>query len=185
MPNNTKFRVAVIGLGWWGQTISKLIKTSDVLELVAGSDLNPEAGRSFTQGLGVDFLPDLSAALADARVEGVILCTPHTQHGAQMIQAAEAGKHIFCEKPLALHRNEVLAAMAAINARGLTLAVGHERRFEPPIIRAMEMIHSGELGRPLQMEANFSQDKFLSLPPDNWRLSPAEAPAGPMTATAD
>jgi predicted dehydrogenase len=100
-----------------------------------------------------------------------------------MIQAAEAGKHIFCEKPLALHRSEVLAAMAAINARGLTLAVGHERRFEPPIIRAMEMIHSGELGRPLQMEANFSQDKFLSLPPENWRLSAAEAPAGPMTAT--
>ena len=183
MSNNEKFRVAVIGLGWWGQTISKLIKNSNVLTLVAGSDLNAQAGRSFTQDLGVDFLPDLAAALADPRIEGVILCTPHTQHGGQMIQAAEAGKHIFCEKPLALHRSEVLAAMAAINARGLTLAVGHERRFEPPIIRAMEMIHSGELGRPLQMEANFSQDKFLNLPPENWRLSAAEAPAGPMTAT--
>jgi hypothetical protein len=79
LPKNTKFRVAVIGLG-------------------------------------IDFLPDLSAALADARVEGVILCTPHTQHGAQMIQAGKAGKHIFCEKPLALHRSEMLAAMAAMAA---------------------------------------------------------------------
>lgn len=183
MSNNSKFRVAVIGLGWWGQTISRLIKTSDVLQLVAGSDLNPTTGRAFTQEIGVDFLNDLDAALADPRVEGVILCTPHTQHGAQMILAAQAGKHIFCEKPLALQCADVVAAMAAINQRGLTLAVGHERRFEPPIIRAMEMIHSGELGRPLQMEANFSQDKFLSLPPENWRLSAAEAPAGPMTAT--
>ena len=181
--SNNKFRVAVIGLGWWGQTISRLIKTSAVLELVAGSDLNQTTGRAFTQEIGVDFLNDLDAALADPRVEGVILCTPHTQHGAQMMLAAQAGKHIFCEKPLALQRADVVAAMAAINERGLTLAVGHERRFEPPIIRAMEMIHSGELGRPLQMEANFSQDKFLSLPPENWRLSAAEAPAGPMTAT--
>ena len=180
---NNKFRVAVIGLGWWGQTISRLIKTSHVLELIAGSDLNQTTGRAFTQEIGVDFLNDLDAALADPRVEGVILCTPHTQHGAQMILAAQAGKHIFCEKPLALQRADVVAAMAAINERGLTLAVGHERRFEPPIIRAMKMIHSGELGRPLQMEANFSQDKFLNLPPENWRLSAAEAPAGPMTAT--
>jgi len=180
---NHKFRVAVIGLGWWGQTISRLITTSDVLQLVGGSDLNQTTGRAFTQGIGVDFLNDLDAALADSRVEGVILCTPHTQHGAQMILAAQAGKHIFCEKPLALQRADVVAAMAAINQRGLTLAVGHERRFEPPIIQAMAMIHSGELGRPLQMEANFSQDKFLSLPPENWRLSAAEAPAGPMTAT--
>ncbi|MCX7242194.1 MAG: hypothetical protein NTV64_00045, partial [Polaromonas sp.] len=63
MSNNEKFRVAVIGLGWWGQTISKLIKNSNVLTLVAGSDLNAQAGRSFTQSLGVDFLPDLAAAL--------------------------------------------------------------------------------------------------------------------------
>ena len=54
--SNHKFRVAVIGLGWWGQTISRLIKTSDVLELVAGSDLNQTTGRAFTQELGVDFL---------------------------------------------------------------------------------------------------------------------------------
>jgi predicted dehydrogenase len=47
----------------------------------------------------------------------------------------------------------------------------------------MRLVKSGELGTPLQIEANFLQDKFLSLPPDNWRLSAKEAPAGPMTAT--
>jgi predicted dehydrogenase len=61
--------------------------------------------------------------------------------------------------------------------------VGHEKRFEPPIQELMRMVKAGELGTPLQIEANFVQDKFLSLPPDNWRLSAKEAPAGPMTAT--
>jgi predicted dehydrogenase len=65
----------------------------------------------------------------------------------------------------------------------VALAVGHEKRFEPPIQELMRLVKSGELGTPLQIEANFSQDKFLSLPADNWRLSAKEAPAGPMTAT--
>jgi predicted dehydrogenase len=63
------------------------------------------------------------------------------------------------------------------------LAVGHERRFEPPILDLMRTIKSGELGTPLQVEANFSQDKFLALPADNWRLTAKEAPGGPLTAT--
>jgi predicted dehydrogenase len=77
----------------------------------------------------------------------------------------------------------VLRAVAAVEEAGVTLAVGHEKRFEPPIIELMRLLKSGALGTPLQVEANFSQDKFLALDKDNWRLSGAEAPAGPMTAT--
>jgi predicted dehydrogenase len=77
----------------------------------------------------------------------------------------------------------VLRAIKAVNDNKVALAVGHERRFEPPVIEAMRIIQSGELGTPLQVEANFSQDRFLSLPAGNWRLSGKEAPAGPMTAT--
>jgi predicted dehydrogenase len=78
---------------------------------------------------------------------------------------------------------DVLRAVEACNRNVVKLAVGHEKRFEPPIQELMRLVKSGELGVPLQVEANFVQDKFLSLPPDNWRLSAKEAPAGPMTAT--
>jgi predicted dehydrogenase len=64
----------------------------------------------------------------------------------------------------------------------VVLAVGHEKRFEPPI-QELARLAKTELGALLQIEANFVQDKFLSLPADNWRLSAQEAPAGPMTAT--
>jgi predicted dehydrogenase len=116
-------------------------------------------------------------------VKAVILCTPHTTHTEQVIAAANAGKHVFCEKPLALTRADAERSLAAINANKLQIAIGHERRFEPPILDLMRTIQSGELGVPLQIEANFSQDKFLALPADNWRLTPEEAPAGPITAT--
>ncbi len=85
----------------------------------------------------------------------------------------------------ALHRvwGHPAAAIAACRDAEVVLGVGRERRFEPPILELRRMLEAGELGTPLQVEANFSQDKFLALPADNWRLSAAEAPAGPMTAT--
>jgi predicted dehydrogenase len=123
------------------------------------------------------------SALQDPAVQGVVLCTPHTQHTEQIIAAAQAGKHVFCEKPLSMSRADVLRAVKACADNDVALAVGHEKRFEPPVQEVFRLAKAGELGTLLQIEANFSQDKFLSLEPDNWRMSQTEAPAGPMTAT--
>jgi len=173
--------VAVCGLGWWGRVIVPLAKSSAKLRVVRVVDPDPAAA-DFASSQKVP-LSSFDDALKDPSVQGVVLCTPHTLHTDQIVRAANAGKHVFCEKPLSLSRPEVLRAIDAINRKKLTLAVGHEKRFEPPIQEAMRLVKSGELGTPLQIEANFVQDKFLSLPADNWRLSTKEAPAGPMTAT--
>ena len=173
--------IAVIGLGWWGRVIVPLAKSSAKLRVVAVADPDPAAARfAGQQGLP---LRTYDEVLHDPQVEGVVLCTPHTLHTDQIVRAANAKKHVFCEKPLSLSRKDVLRAVEACNQNGVKLAVGHEKRFEPPIQDLMRLAKSGELGTPLQIEANFVQDKFLSLPPDNWRLSAKEAPAGPMTAT--
>ena len=175
-------KVAVVGLGWWGRTICGLLKGGPKLSLVAAVDVDP-SGAGLARELGVFFSRSLDEILGDKAIEAVILCTPHSQHCEQIVKAAGAKKHVFCEKPLSLSRAEVLKAVAACNANGVALAVGHERRFEPPIVELQRMAAAGELGSLLQIEANFSQDKFLALPADNWRLSGKEAPAGPMTAT--
>ena len=173
--------VAVCGLGWWGRVIVPLAKSSAKLKVVRVVDPDPAAAAfASQQGISLSSFDDV---LTDPAVHGIVLCTPHTLHTDQIVRAANAGKHVFCEKPLSLSRSEVLRAIDAINKRKLTLAVGHEKRFEPPIQEALRMIKEGGLGTPLQIEANFVQDKFLSLPADNWRLSAKEAPAGPMTAT--
>jgi predicted dehydrogenase len=175
--------VAVVGMGWWGKTLVTLMGKSSKLKVVRGVKRNPASEAEFARANGFEIGSDYAAVLKDPNVQGVVLCTPHTVHTDQIIAAAEAGKHVFCEKPLSMTRAEVLRAMAAVNASKVAIAVGHERRFEPPILDLMRTIQSGELGTPLQIEANFSQDKLLSLPADNWRLSAKEAPAGPMTAT--
>lgn len=174
--------VAVIGLGWWGRIIVGLLAQSQKLKVVHAVDVS-EGGRAFAQERGIRFSSALDEALHDPSVQGVVLCTPHTQHTDQILAVARAGKHVFCEKPLSMTRTDVLKAVAAVEAVGVALAVGHEKRFEPPILEIMRLVKEGALGTPLQVEANFSQDKFLALSKDNWRLSGKESPAGPMTAT--
>lgn len=175
--------VAVIGLGWWGRTIVGLLDGNHKLRVVRVADVDAKAGGVFAAGKGLPFSNRLDDVLTDPNVQAVVLCTPHTQHAEQIIAVAQAGRHVFCEKPLCMSRTEVLRAVDAVSRRGVALAVGHERRFEPPIVEALRMVTSGELGLPLQVEGNFSQNKFLALDPGNWRLSATEAPAGPMTAT--
>jgi predicted dehydrogenase len=175
-------RIAVIGLGWWGRVIVALAKTSPRLRVVAAADPDPAAAQ-FAAQHKLPLARSYGEALGNREVQGVVLCTPHTLHTGQIMEAAQARKHVFCEKPLSLSRNDVLRAVQACNDNRVALAVGHEKRFEPPIQEVMRMVKAGELGTPLQIEANFVQDKFLSLPSDNWRLSAKEAPAGPMTAT--
>lgn len=175
--------VAVVGMGWWGKIIVPLLKTSKKISVNTVVELNAAGIADFAKQHNVKVVTDFNAVLKDPAIQGVVLCTPHTQHTDQIIAAANAGKHVFCEKPLSMTRSDVLRAIKAVNDNKVALAVGHERRFEPPVLEAMRIIQSGELGTPLQVEANFSQDKFLTLAADNWRLSGKEAPAGPMTAT--
>jgi len=175
--------VAVVGLGWWGRTVVGLLGRSAKLRAgVLVDPYDPQAG-AFAKQVGVPLVGSLAEALAAPEIQGVVLCTPHSQHCEQIVACAAAGKHVFCEKPLCLSRAEVLRALDAVERAGVALAVGHERRFETPILDLGRIADAGELGTPLQIEANFSQDKFLALPTDNWRLSGKEAPAGPMTAT--
>jgi predicted dehydrogenase len=169
--------VAVVGLGWWGRTIVPLLKDNAKLKVVCGVDVRP------VELDGIPVVTGFDEALRNPAVQGVVLCTPHTQHTEQIVAAAQAKKHVFCEKPLSLSRADVLRAVTACSDNEVALAVGHEKRFEPPVQEVFRAAKAGELGTLLQIEANFSQDKFLSLAADNWRMSEKEAPAGPMTAT--
>ena len=169
--------VALVGLGWWGRIIAGLLKGSSKIRIAVGVDV------AVTGEFDFPVEKEFEKALKDPAVQAVILCTPHTLHTDQIVRAANAKKHVFCEKPLSMNRADVLRAVAACNDNKVALAVGHEKRFEPPVVELFRMAAAGELGALLQVEGNFSQDKFLSMPADNWRLTEKEAPAGPMTAT--
>ncbi len=183
MANSGPVKVAMIGLGWWGKKMTAVLqKAKGDIEIVCAAEPNP-AGADFAAANGFKHYTNYKDALAHAGVEAVILATPHSLHAEQIKLAVAAKKHIFCEKPLALTRKGAEAAVNACKKARLVLGMGHERRWEPPVAKMLEMARSGQLGRIQQVEGNFSHDKFTTLDKSNWRLNKKEAPAGGMTAT--
>ena len=174
--------VAVIGYGWWGKIITATLQASEFLNVVMVIENDPNvASQATADGLkmGFEVAREFTNAIENPKVEAIVLCTPHQFHAQQIQLAAKAGKHVFCEKPLCLTFADAQAAIEACNNAGVKLGIGHERRFEPAIVALREEIAKGTLGTILQIEANFSQDKFFALPKDNWRLSNKFAPVGP------
>jgi predicted dehydrogenase len=181
-------RVALIGFGWWGQKMLSVLASAGEIRVIRVVEPALEAARarladSAFATLGIALSADYAEALADPAVEAVVLATPHALHEAQIAAAVAAGKHVFCEKPLALTRAGAERAVSLCQNAGLVLGMGHERRWEPPIADLLARADAGALGRLHQIEANFSHDKFLTLDRQNWRLNADQAPAGGMTAT--
>ena len=176
--------VALVGMGWWGKKMLNVLAAapSDI-RVVRAVEPNLETARALCAEKGVALTADYVDALSDPDVEAVVLATPHALHGAQIEAAVAAGKHIFCEKPLALTKAGAEKAVRLCRDAGLVLGMGHERRWEPPVAELLARADAGDLGRIHQIEANFSHDKFLALDRDNWRLKAEQAPAGGMTAT--
>ena len=176
--------IALIGMGWWGQKILNVLQAAPAdIRVVRAVEPNLETVKAACAEKGVPLSADYADALNDPAVEAVVLATPHALHEAQIEAAVAAGKHVFCEKPLALTKAGAEKAVALCRDAGLVLGMGHERRWEPPIAEMLAKADAGDLGRIHQIEANFSHDKFLSLDRNNWRLKADQAPAGGMTAT--
>src|SRR5919106_1352229 len=174
-------RAAVVGLGWWGRTIVQRLRDSEKLRVVRAVDVRLEAAGPFAAEHGLPLSSSLDEALGDPAVEAVLLATPHSLHKPQALAAAAAGRHVFCEKPLALRHADASAMVRACNGRGLVLGVGHERRFEPALIEVKRLIDAGQLGTIMHIEANFSHDKLAGVPKDDWRSSKVDSPIPAIT----
>jgi predicted dehydrogenase len=176
-------KVAVAGLGWWGKQIIKCLKNSARFEVLYGVDPTPPADiGNFMEQYRIKLETDLAAVLRDETVEGVILATPHSLHEQQIVAVVAAGKNVFCEKPLTMTADGAARVLEVCDKAGKILGVGHERRWEPAFEELARLIKSGSLGQILHMDANVSHNQFQHLASSNWRLDPAHAPAGMMTA---
>src|SRR5262249_31511674 len=114
-------------------------------------------------------------------VEAVVLATPHSMHSQQVIAAAGAKKHVFCEKPFALAKTDAVASVAATRRAGVTLGLGYNRRFHPEMTKLRDQIRSGELGTILHVEATMTFPNALALQPTAWRAHRDETPCGGLT----
>lgn len=129
---------------------------------------------------GVPAWPGLDAALAGSDAAAVYVASPVFLHAPQTIAALRAGRHVLCEKPMALHYADALAMQRAAEESGRTFGIAYYRRLYPKVARAKAMIEAGAIGRPVFAEAT-SHDWFY--PTDGfraWLIDPALAGAGPL-----
>ena len=152
------------------------------MRFVAGATrtVSPEV-KTFAEAQKLRLHDSYEAVLADPQVNAVVLATPHSMHAEQVIAAAKAGKHVFCEKPFALSKAHAEAAVAATTKAGVTLGVGYNRRFHPEMTALRDKIRSGELGTVLHFEATMTFPNALFLKPEAWRADREETPCGGLT----
>jgi predicted dehydrogenase len=171
--------IAIVGTGWWGNELAKAAKSvPDTIELSGCYSLSAQECAAFRAAYGGKVYGSFDEILADKRVEAVFLATPHSAHWQQIIAVAKAKKHVFCEKPLALTVETASEAVRACEAEGVTLAVGHNRRFSQAARRMKSLIDSGECGKVVHVEANYSGNAALHYPKDYWRAKREENPGG-------
>jgi predicted dehydrogenase len=175
-------RAAVVGLGWWGKKIISYLNTSQYIKVTHGVDLQVDQYSEFIRLNHLVAVKNLDDVLSLKDVDAVILVTPHRFHEEQALKIIASGKHIFCEKPLALSCIGAKKIIDACLSKNLILGIGHERRFETGLEELLKAVTNGTLGQILHLDANVSHNLFAKMDASNWRVQVEHAPAGAMTA---
>jgi predicted dehydrogenase len=174
-------RAAIVGMGSWGQTLVASVQgKSEQLKFTAGYTRTPAKAEEFCRNHGIRMVGSYEEILADPEIDAVLLATPNSQHSAQVVQAAAAGKHVFCEKPFTLDRAGARTAIDAANKAAIVLAVGFNRRFHPSIVELRNRVHAGRFGVIASVIAELTATSAFYRPRESWRWSAVEEPAGAM-----
>ncbi|QEH38798.1 Glucose--fructose oxidoreductase precursor [Aquisphaera giovannonii] len=147
--SRTPVRTALVGCGKVGRIQAQALRSLDTSEFVAACDPDPARAAAFAEEFGVRPFTDLRELLRDGGAEAVSICTPHPQHAAPAVLAAEAGAHVLVEKPLAASVDDCDAMIAAAARAGVKLGVISQRRWFEPVRRMKRAIDEGKIGRPV------------------------------------
>jgi predicted dehydrogenase len=162
--------------------IAPALRDLDECDLVAISRGRPELAGSFAKEFGARrWYGDWRELLRDGEIDAVYIATPVHLHAEQTIAAAEAGKHVLCEKPMAMNASECERMIAACRANEVKLGVAYYRHFYPVIERAKEIIQSRTIGIPVLAQINAFES--FDPPPDDprsWLLRKDQSGGGPM-----
>jgi predicted dehydrogenase len=171
---------AIVGLGRWGRNLVEASLNHERFKVTRAVEPEIDRARDFCTAHHLELFDNLGAVLADSNVDAVLLATPHSLHPAQVMACAAARKDVFCEKPLALRQADAARMFEACRKAGVTLAVGHSRRFWPGMSALRNVVASGILGTMLHIEGHNSNENSNNVLA-GWRLSPEESPGGGLT----
>jgi len=165
-----KLHAAIVGLGFVGRAHLEALRRLGIpVEGVLGS--SPERGRAARDSLGLPrAYQSLEELAADTSVQVVHLCTPNHLHFHEASQLLRAGKHVLCEKPLALDSRESAALVSLVKETGCVGGIAYNLRYYPLCQEAKALIQKGEIGQVKLVHGSFLQDWLLFATDWNWRL---------------
>jgi predicted dehydrogenase len=178
-----KLRWGLIGCGDISRKrVAPAMRDLENGELVAVSRARSELAEEFAREFGARrWYADWRELIADGEVDAVYVATPVNLHAEQAVAALDAGKHVLCEKPMALSVAECDRMIDAARAGGVKLGVAYYRHFYPVVARIKEILAAGEIGRAVLAQVN-AFERFNPAPnhPRRWFVEKAQAGGGPM-----
>jgi predicted dehydrogenase len=177
-----RIRTAVFGTGFMGRVHLEALRRVENVDVAAIAGRNAAAAEQLGSAFGVQRV-DAEAILRDSTIDAVHICTPNTQHFPMAKAALLSGKHVVCEKPLAVSVAEAEELVALAAHKGLRNCVCHNLRYYPMVQQMRAMREAGDLGEILVVQGTYSQDWLLYDTDWNWRVD-AKA-GGPSRCMAD
>ncbi len=142
-------RIGLIGAGRIGQVHAEVLARQVAgAEIGMVADIHERVAAALAEKYGVRYTADYRDILHDDTIDAVAICSSTDTHAQIIIEAAAAGKHIFCEKPIDLQLTRIDAALTAVAQGNVKLMVGFNRRFDPNFRKAREMVAEGKIGEP-------------------------------------
>jgi predicted dehydrogenase len=174
-------RVGVAGVGRWGAELVRGGRAAGAVTYVSCFGPTSENRARFAHAHGLRATDTWDELVADDDVEAIVVATPHSTHTELVLEAVDAGKHVFVEKPFTLTVDDGLRCLEAAARAGVIVQVGHNRRRQAPTRRIRELLDSGALGTPILADANMSGSGGRRREPGNWRWDRDERPLSGMT----
>ena len=185
MNLDARIRIGIIGGGGIaGEHLTGYLGIPDAAVVTAIADIDQAHAQSHaTRAGGAHVFLDYREMLASSLVDAVDICLPHHLHAASIVAAAEAGKHILCEKPLCLTLEEAHEVQQAVAAGGVTLMCSHNQLFLPPVASARKLLQEGALGTVY--EARTTDCFYNDFDPNNmgWRAHRSTSGGGELIDT--
>ncbi len=178
--NEAPLRVAALGMGWWSDVLADAAKRSGRIEIVSCFTRSADKRLAFAEKYGCRAAESYDAILQDKSIEAIINTTPNGAHLETTRKAAQAGKHVFLDKPIANSVAEGAEITRVCEEAGVVLALGYQRRRESHFRWIKAEIDAGRFGKLVQAEANISRDRLGKIDLSSWRYQAAGMPGGVM-----
>ena len=162
-----KVRFGILGCGSVANYHAAAIAAVEGAELVCACSNTPEKAQRFCEAQGIAFMDSYETMLANPDVDAVCICTPSGLHAEEAIAALKAGKHVLCEKPMAISLEECEAMVQAAKDSGKYLMIGQNQRLAKAHSKAKELIASGAIGKVLTFRTIFGHGG-----PETWSIDP-------------